>query len=196
MWSLWRTVELTHPQLVRTQFHLRHIDIKNAFNSIRRSFVLQDVSCPELIPFFSTVYGQAVNLRWNNGSIIGTAPTGVIQGDPLSTLYFAIATQPLLLDIQAKLSMIETHDSQLPEYASPGIVFAIADDIAIHARTPHLYQLSSDMQELPLNVTSFHSTSRSHGSLDHRFIYTPRLLKLRATICMMEGESLGYRSVN
>ena len=142
-------------------FATMSIDIKNAFNSIRRSFVLQGLRrhCPELIPFFSTVYGQTVNLRWNNGSIIGTASTGVIQGDPLSTLYFAIATQPLLLDIQAKLRSIETHDSQLPEYARPGIVFAIADDITIHARTPHLYQLSSDMQdvfhryELPLNLS-------------------------------------------
>ena len=141
-----------------TPFAMMSIDIKNAFNSIRRSYVLQGLRqhCPSLIPFFSIVYGQAVNLRWNNGSIIGTASTGVIQGDPLSTLYFALAIQPLLLDLQASINQIQT-DSNLPPYARPGIVVAIADDITILARTETLFQLSTLMPsliesyDLPLN---------------------------------------------
>ena len=141
-------------------FAMMSIDIKNAFNSIRRSHVLRGLRrhCPSLIPFFSTVYGQAVNLRWNDGSIIGTASTGVIQGDPLSTLYFALGIQPLLLDLQRKLRQIESDDT-LPRYFRPGIVFAIADDITIQARTANLFKLSAELRgmfecyDLPLNLS-------------------------------------------
>ena len=84
-------------------FAMMSIDIKNALRHY----------CPSLILFFSTVYGQSVNLRGNDGSIVGEASTGVIQGDPLSTLYFALGIQPLLLDLQRKLRSIKM-DSNLP----------------------------------------------------------------------------------
>ena len=141
-----------------TPFAMMSIDIKNAFNSIRRSYVLQGLRsyCPALIPFFHTVYGKTVNLRWSDGSVIGNASTGVIQGDPLSTLYFALGMQPLLLELQAKLRRIEA-DSNLLQYSKPGLTFAIADDITILARTETLFELSSALPglfaryDLPLN---------------------------------------------
>ena len=54
-----------------TPFAMMSIDIKNAFNSIRRSYVLQGLRsyCPALIPFFHTVYGKTVNLRLSDGSV-------------------------------------------------------------------------------------------------------------------------------
>ena len=121
------------------RFAMLSIDIKNAFNSIRRSFVLQGLRryCPSLIPLFTTVYGRPVNLKWNDGSTIGTASTGVIQGDPLSTLYFAVGIQPLLLDLQRRLRNIESDDA-LPQYYRPGLLFSIADDITILARKAKL----------------------------------------------------------
>ena len=139
-------------------FAMMSIDIKNAFNSIRRSHVLQGLRnyCPSLIPFFHLVYGKAVNLRWSDGSVIGKASSGVIQGDPLSTLYFALGIQPLLLDLQATVRRIQA-DSNLPPNSRPGLVFAIADDITIQARTETLFQLSTalpnlfERYDLPLN---------------------------------------------
>ena len=141
-----------------TPFAMLSIDIKNAFNRIRRSHVLRGLRnhCPSLIPFFTIVYGQPVNLRWGDGSIIGKAATGVIQGDPLSTLYFALGIQPLLLELQATLRRIEA-DSDLPSPSKSGLLFAIADDITILARTETLFALSSalpslfERYDLPLN---------------------------------------------
>ena len=132
-----------------SSFAMMSIDIRNAFNSIRRSHVLQGLRsyCPSLIPFFHLVYGKAVNLRWSDGSIIGTASTGVIQGDPLSTLYFALGIQPLLLDLHAAVHRIEA-DCNLPSHYRPGLVFAIADDITIQARTDTLFQLSAVLPNL------------------------------------------------
>ncbi len=98
-----------------------------------------------------------MDLRWNDGSIIGRASTGVLQGDPLSTLYFALGIQPLLSRLKSKLRDIEDANHVGP-YSKRGIVFAIADDITIHARTPDLFQLSSmlgsifDSHQLPLNI--------------------------------------------
>ena len=62
---------------------------------------------PSLIPYFFLIYGDSVDLRWSDGSIIGTAATGVLQGDPPSTLYFAIGIQPLLSRLKNKLRDIE-----------------------------------------------------------------------------------------
>ena len=141
-----------------TPFAMMSIDIKNAFNSIRRSYVLQGLRnyCPSLIPFFSIVYGKAVNLRWSDGSVIGKASTGVIQGDPLSTLYFALGMQPLLIELNAKLRRIQA-DRNHSSYSKPGLLFAIADDITILARTETLFELSASLPslfaryDLPLN---------------------------------------------
>ncbi len=140
-------------------FATMSIDIKNAFNSLRRSFILQGLRryCKGLIPLFMTVYNQQVNLRWSDGSIIGQASTGVFQGDPLSSLYFAVGIQQLLFRLQRKLREIET-ESNLSIYARRGILFAIADDITIHARTQDLFALTTSLPdiftqyELPLNV--------------------------------------------
>ena len=140
-------------------FSTMSLDVSNAFNNIRRSHILDGLGlrCPGLIPYFNLIYGAKVDLRWNDGTIIGTASTGVLQGDPLSTLYFAIGIQPLLSRLKIKLREIED-SNDMPPYSKRGIVFAIADDITIHGRTPDLFQLSSmlktlfDSHQLPLNL--------------------------------------------
>ena len=64
--------------------------------------------------------------------------------------------QPLLLELQAKLRRIEA-DSNFLQYSKPGLIFAIADDITILARTETLFELSSALPglfaryDLPLN---------------------------------------------
>ena len=118
-------------------FAMLSIDIRNAFNSIRRSYVLQGLRnyCPSLIPFFSVVYGEAVNLRWSDGSVIGKASTGVIQGDPLSTFYFALGIQPLLIELNAKLRRIQA-DSNLPLYSKPGLLFLLLPTTSLFWHEP------------------------------------------------------------
>ena len=63
------------PSLLRLLFDEVRFSVARALNSIRRCFVLQGLRryCPSLIPFFTTVYGRPVNLKWNDGSTIGTA---------------------------------------------------------------------------------------------------------------------------
>ena len=148
-----------HQPLEEPDFSTMSLDVSNAFNNIRRSHILTglDLRCPGLIPYFNLIYGTKVDLRWNDGSIIGTASTGVLQGDPLSTLFFAIGIQPLLCRLKSKLIDIED-SNDIPPYAKRGIIVAIADDITIHGRTPDLFQLSSmlktlfDSHQLPLNI--------------------------------------------
>ena len=141
------------------EFAMMSLDVSNAFNNIRRCHILEGLRlhCPGLIPYFSLIYGAEVDLRWNDGSIIGRASTGVLQGDPLSTLYFALGIQPLLSLLKSKLRDIEDAN-HLGAYSKRGIVFAIADDITVHGRTPDLFQLSSmlgsifESHQLPLNI--------------------------------------------
>jgi hypothetical protein len=123
------------------------IDVSNAFNSIRRRPMLEGLkeNFPSITPFFIWFYGGTINLRGSNGAIIGQAGTGCLQGDPLSSLYFAAALQPTLYKLDETLRNIEIEQGTAPPQ---GLVVAIADDIMIQASTSALCALAPDVTRL------------------------------------------------
>jgi len=68
------------------------IDLSNAFNSIRRTRILEGLRqyAPQLLPFFKWSYSGRTQLRSSTGALCGFAETGTRQGDSLSMLYFAV----------------------------------------------------------------------------------------------------------
>ena len=97
------------------------IDIKNAFNSIDRSCVLNEVySKPKLRPTWPIVdfaYSEPSHLltRDANGLLTKSIEStqGVRQGDPLASLLFAIAMQPIYDEIVllTGLEAVASHDA-------------------------------------------------------------------------------------
>ena len=59
--------------------------------------------CPQLVPIFYCAYGNPTSLRATTtegkNQIVGRSETGTRQGDPLSMLFFAMATHSTMLDI-------------------------------------------------------------------------------------------------
>ena len=79
-------------------------DVKNAFNSIRRSHLLQKVyeSFPQIYNHVSQMYSDISSLVYTNGKRVSilSSEEGIHQGDPLGPALFSIAIQSSLLEVQ------------------------------------------------------------------------------------------------
>ena len=65
-------------------------DSKNAYNTMSRSRILTSLQqhCPSLVRWFLICHHQEVPLWLSDGTDAGVCDTGVLQGDPLSTLLY------------------------------------------------------------------------------------------------------------
>jgi len=86
------------------------LDVKNAFNSIRRDIVLQEVQkhLPEIYPFIWDCYSSKTSLFYGNFSL--DSATGVQQGDPLGSALCALAIHEVTCKIlSTKFCPVCTH---------------------------------------------------------------------------------------
>ena len=83
-----------------TNWSLLTVDFKNAFNTIDRNLIFDQVAhlCPALLPFIKVLYEGQTHLV--HGSFWLTSQTGVQQGDPLGPLLFALGLLILLKNIR------------------------------------------------------------------------------------------------
>ena len=79
------------------------IDFENAFNMIDRGAVISAVRrhCPKAAFWVETCYAAHTNLFFGNTRINST--TGAQQGDPLSSLLFALVLHPIILQVRDSL---------------------------------------------------------------------------------------------
>lgn len=96
-------------RLLQTGKMALSLDIANGFNEVQRAFLLgrlrEEEAAHQLIPFFHLAYGAGAMLlyRTDGGTKVIWSREGVRQGDPTSSLLFAIALQPALKAAAEKL---------------------------------------------------------------------------------------------
>ena len=80
-------------------------DLSNAFNSVARTTIFEELSCnfPSLLPFTTLLYGQSSPLiyRTDDSSTVLSSREGVHQGDPLGPFYFCLAINSCLQLLQS-----------------------------------------------------------------------------------------------
>ena len=97
-----------HIQLLlesRPDWVLVKTDIKNAFNTIKRSSLHKEVlsKFPAILAHFEQMYGNSSPLVYVKGkeTVIISSEEGVHQGDPLGPVLFALGIHPTITKIQA-----------------------------------------------------------------------------------------------
>ena len=105
------------------------LDLRNAFNSIRRRRVYDGLAkyCPLLIPLFRSFYGGVSEIRDGRGRFLCHNGSGVRQGDPLAFLAFCCGFQDALTALQREFSLVlQEHDKDDEHH----LMIAYADDIS------------------------------------------------------------------
>jgi hypothetical protein len=103
------------------------LDIQNAFNTIRRSHIVEGIraDCPRLEPIVRLLYDGPSELRFSDGSPAGTSATGARQNDSPAMLYFVIGFHKVLLQL-SELHAKSLHNAFADPHA--GQIQAYADD--------------------------------------------------------------------
>jgi hypothetical protein len=89
------------------------LDFKNAFNSIFRDNMLEQVRChaPELYPFLHQCYRDPTYLTYGMDTIF--SDSGCQQGDPLGPLLFCLAIQPVIKHLTSTINTWYMDDGTL-----------------------------------------------------------------------------------
>ena len=108
------------------------VDFENAFNSIDRSSVLDEVraNLPSLSAWAETSYGSSSNLLFKDNVIHSS--TGVQQGDPLGPLFFALALHPVVKAIEERVPSLNAN----AWYLDDGCICGPGDAVGEGVRDP------------------------------------------------------------
>ena len=82
---------------------LLKIDSQNAFNTVRRDVILEEIKevFPELLPLADSTLARASDLIFGESLI--SSEEGAEQGDPLGSVYFCLAIRKLLMSLKSEL---------------------------------------------------------------------------------------------
>ena len=89
-------------QSIKPEHIIVKLDFKNAFNTLHRDVILEEVGnfFPEIYPFTWATYSTETKLSFGDFTV--SSEEGAQQGDPLSPLYFCLAIRKLLQDVKSE----------------------------------------------------------------------------------------------
>ena len=100
-------------QVVPENNMLIKLDMKNAFNTVRRDHFLEGCSsrAPSILRLASTAYATSSHLVIGNETIL--SETGVQQGDPLGPVLFALAVDEIARSIRSPINIWYLDDASI-----------------------------------------------------------------------------------
>ena len=130
------------------------LDFKNAFNSVRRDTTLAIIAkvAPSIYNFCKNVYSIQPVLNFHSNEI--RSATGMQQGDPLGSLLFCLAIQPILDRLCSELII-----GYLDDVTLGGNVETVREDF-------ELIKLEGERLGLKLNISKCEVNTRINCNLD------------------------------
>lgn len=131
---------MTAHHTTRPDIGVATLDISNAFNTIGRKCIYQQVQehCPKLLPFYHWSYGTPSPLVLASGNHFGNSCTGVRQGDPIGPLLFSLGIHPILCKLQEEFPL--------------HLMLAYLDDITIIGDSDRFHEIMARAEELFLEM--------------------------------------------
>ncbi len=169
------------------------LDMINAFPSVSRKKVYDSLTgC--FAPFrscFAWMYGGNNMLYDSKGSDILEVKTGLLQGDPLSSLFFCLAFQPTLKRLLEKVESIHTSSDNRNNGRFSGRVIAFMDDVTLLVRGDEVNQTITAAEEIltPAGFKINRGKTVVIRGKDHEMGYSGPLLQTAATIL---GAPIGH----
>ena len=116
------------------------LDITNAFPNISRGRIWHSLTGPfeQLRHSFKWMYGGPSAIYNSKGKLLLHTETGVMQGDPLSSLFFCVAFQGSLKKIYTEVEELHAVGQSPIETFFGGRVIAYMDDITILSHGQHV----------------------------------------------------------
>ena len=80
------------------------VDLSNAYNSVNRADCLSEIrdKCPQIYPMMRQGYGFSSSIFYGTKRIL--SHTGLHQGDPLASIAFSVAIQPVVKSINSRFN--------------------------------------------------------------------------------------------
>ena len=128
-------------------------DSANAYNTMSRSRVLRELRqhCPRLVRWFLTCYHQPTPMWRGDGESVTDCKTGVLQGDPLSTLFYCIAFHACL---RRAAALVKDREPRGYAHADEARPLAYADDSFFGGHGVSLMNSVPDLQRCFLETGS------------------------------------------
>jgi len=131
------------------------IDLKNAYNSMKRSFIREALAerSPDLLPTFYWSYGRYSDLFLSNGLKLESR-RGIKQGDPLGPILFSVGYSRILSAIKDKLEDLGMEDElNLLAYLDDTYMIVRNDDVERTLRIiREVFEEFKDRSGLELNL--------------------------------------------
>jgi hypothetical protein len=115
--------------------HIVSLDMENAFTKVKRAAILEEIQrnafkgLNELEKYFKWMYGGPNYLVNSAGENVLTIHEGILQGDPLSSLFFCLAIHPLLKELASDMKELHHTVSHRKRNKYTSRVCAYMDDI-------------------------------------------------------------------
>jgi hypothetical protein len=112
--------------ILRIDWVSMQMDVFNAFNELDRTIMFGEVHerTPQALAYVQYKYGQSAILYMNNGDTLQSF-TGLLQGDPLASLLFALAIHRVVLKVRDSVPSLALNVAFLDDWTITGPIESV-----------------------------------------------------------------------